>query len=1046
MTEAHLPEHTEYALDHRLYPTPGIPIARASGVSSMRATRIVLRRRARGRRRQPAGIMRGLLGLAAVLTLFAAAITTAVAGVTVFTLMQQYRVIADTVLPAEAIVAGYSHGGAKVLDRHGAVLYEFVDEFVGLRRPVRLDTISPWMIDATVAVEDPDFWTNSGINLRGTMRAGVENFAPFLVGSTEFLEGTGGSSITQQLARNVYMTREERELRSVERKLREMVIARELTRRYSKEQILEWYLNLLPYGGIYVGIEAAAQGYFGKPASELNLAESSLLVGIPQSPARYNPYASGNIDPATLELRPTSPARARQAEVLSLMVAAGTITSSEAFNALQQPLDFRQARFDIEAPHFVLGRIASEITARFGHRALYEGGLEVVTTLDLGLQQTTEEILDRNIREFGEQANLHNGAYIALDPHTGQILVYVGSRDYFDLEIEGNNDNVVARNSPGSTLKPFTFLTAFTQGWGTGRAILDTPLTIPDGVGGEFTPRNPGTGFQGPVTAAVALGNSFNITAIKVMMAVGVPETIAMYQRLGYTTLDNPGGYGPALTTGGGEITLMDQAIAYSVLATGGVMRGQKAIVTPDLAPGGRTLEPIALLRVSDWSGSVLYQFDEPAEERIVDEAFAYLVTSILSDPQNTCITYSACGALALPDGYPSVAKTGTSEPYETQGLIGETWTMGYTPHLVSGIWAGNADNDPIRGITSTTVALRAWKEFMVAASAHLALPPTPFVRPATVVERQVCWPSGLLVTPDCPEARRYQSLYAASVLPSRISEGDDMYDHWWQRNTIDQRTGLVASAQTPPSASSSVIQLIMPAEEIRAWPGLHSWAAAHRVGEFLGVAPTASDGPLIAEVRSPASGQTVTGEVSIVGRAASDGFASYTVEWARSAEPEAWRLIKASDQSVGSGLLTTWDTRALPNGEYLVRLTVRDAEIGTRRFTIPVRVGNSTEPYAVIDFPVQGSEVTGSVTIIGSATADRFVAYAVEAGEGSAPTSWETVVIGDRAVFHGVLATWETFGLTPGVWTIRLTVVDGSGRFTVHEMRVVVASGVGAP
>src|SRR5690606_23213668 len=163
-------------------------------------------------------------------------------------------------------------------------------------------------------------------------------------------------------------------------------------------------------------------------------------------------------------------------------------------------------------PHFVLGRIADEITARFGDRALYEDGLEVVTTLDLELQQIAEEIVDRNIRDYGEQANLYNGAYIALDPHTGQILVYVGSRDWNDLNIEGENDNVVARNSPGSTLKPFTFLTAFTQGWGTGTAILDTPLSIPDGTGGTFTPRNPGTGFQGPVTSAIALGNSFNIT------------------------------------------------------------------------------------------------------------------------------------------------------------------------------------------------------------------------------------------------------------------------------------------------------------------------------------------------------------------------------------------------------------------------------------------------------------------------------------------------------------------------------------------------------
>ncbi len=265
------------------------------------------------------------------------------------------------------------------------------------------------------------------------------------------------------------------------------------------------------------------------------------------------------------------------------------------------------------------------------------------------------------------------------------------------------------------------------------------------------------------------------------------------------------------------------------------------------------------------------------------------------------------------------------------------------------------------------------------------------------------------------------------------------MYDNWWQRNNIDRRTGLIANTQTPSSATTSAIQLIMPAEEVRAWPGLHSWAAAQGVDAFLGVAPTAADGPLIAEVRSPVSGQTLTSEFSIIGRAASDGFASYTVEWARAAVPQAWRLINASNQPVLGGLLTTWDTRTVPNGQYLIRLTVRDEELGTRRFTIPVLVENSTEPYAVIDFPADGSEVTGWVGIVGTADAHRFIAYHVEAGAGTAPTTWQTIAIGDRLVQSGALATWETSGLATGVWTIRLTVVDQAGQFSIHDVRVVV-------
>jgi membrane peptidoglycan carboxypeptidase len=1011
----------------------------------MSAKDIALQRRSRRRkvraRQGSRPVQRGLMLAAAAGAVFVMLVASVVGGIAMLGL-QQYRDVAETVGPAEDVVAGYSQGGARVLDRNGILLYEFVDEFLGLRRPVPLSSVSEAAIHATIAVEDPDFWTNTGINVRGTVRAGVENFAPFLVGGTTFLEGTGGSSITQQLARNVYMSREEREDRSIERKLREMVIARELTERYSKEQLLEWYLNLLPYGGIYAGIEAASQGYFGKPAGELNLAEAALLAGIPQSPSGYFPYASENFNAATGDLAMGGRAKARQAAVLDLMVAAGNITPAQAAAAHAEPLRFREARFDIEAPHFVLGRIADEIAARFGERALYEDGLEVVTSLDLGLQRIAEEIVDRNVREFGEQANLHNGAYIALDPHTGQILVYVGSRDYFDLAIEGNNDNIVARNSPGSTLKPFTFITAFTQGWGTGTGILDTPLTIPDGVGGEFTPRNPGTGFQGPVTAAVALGNSFNITAIKTMIASGVPETIEMYKRFGYTTLDNPAGYGPALTTGGGEITLLDQAIAYSVLATGGIMRGQEAIATRNLDPGERTLEPVALLRVTAPDGEVLYEFNQPDEQRVVGEEYAYLVTSILSDPQNTCITYSACGALGLASGYPSAAKTGTSEPFETQGLIGETWTMGYTPHLVSGIWAGNADNDPIRGISSTTVSLRAWKEFTEAAIEYLDLPRAEFERPSGVVERQVCWPSGLLVTSACPASNQYMSLYAAEVLPAQRSDAPHMYDSWWQNRSIDRRTGLIANAQTPDSARSDTRLLVLPVDEIQAWSGFRAWAANHGVGAVLGTVPGGSQGPLVAEIRSPTSGQGVSGHLTIAGRAASDGFIGYTVEWGRGPDPEVWNTLVSSARPVTGGTLARWDTQALADGDYTLRLILQDADLGSRRFTIPVRVENASlaPARAGITTPATGGEVAGTVAITGTATARSFLAYHIEVAEGGS-SAWHSLAIGTSAVESGVLAMWDTTGVRHGQWTIRVTVAGESGATAVHQVQVLVRS-----
>ncbi|MDA1010904.1 MAG: transglycosylase domain-containing protein, partial [Chloroflexi bacterium] len=760
----------------------------------MTASRLaMMRRRQRRNRRNNTGMSgrtRILVGLGAVLAVFLVGVGL-VAGGTYAYAIDRYDEFAAEVVPPEELIAQQSRGGAVILDRNGEVLYEFVDELSGLRRPVTLSQISQHLIDATIAVEDPTFYENNGLNVRGLFRAAVENFAPFLVGDGEFFGGSGGSSITQQLAKNIYIPREQRLERSIERKLKETVIALELTEQYEKDQILEWYLNSISYGGIYTGIEAAAQGYFGKSASELTLAEASLLAGIPQSPARYNPFGPDNFDETTRQLSPTSLAKARQLEVLRLMTERGFITQAQSEPALRAPFRFRQARFEIEAPHFVLGRISDEITERFGARALYDQGLVVTTTLDLNLQKMAESILEEHVADFGEQAGLFNGAFVAIDPLRGEILTYVGSRDYFRDDIEGRNDNAVALNSPGSTLKPFAFMTAFMGGWGTGTGVIAAPFEIIDFATGEgFAPRDPISQVLGPITAASALGNSLNTTAIKTIMAAGVPQTIQTLKRMGYTTLDNPGGYGPALVTGGGEITLLDQVYAYSVLASNGLMRGSDAITTRALDPGERTLEPAAILLVQDPEGRVLYEYDTPQEQRVVAAEYPYLVTSILSDGSNQCITYGACGALGLPNGYPSAAKTGTSEPFEDSRNIGETWTIGYTPHLVAGIWAGNADNAPIQGITSTSVSLRGWKAFMVQALDYLELAPAQFERPPGITSREVCWPSGKLPTPACPNINRYTSLYAAEGLPSGPEGLSDeerarVYDTWWQEVPI---------------------------------------------------------------------------------------------------------------------------------------------------------------------------------------------------------------------------------------------------------------------
>ena len=596
----------------------------------------------------------------------------------------------------------------------------------------------------------------------------------------------------------------------------------------------------------------------------MTLAESALLAGIPQQPALYNPFF--NLD---AEGRLTGAAKARQRAVLNLMVIRGYIDQAQADRAAAEEIEFRTARFEIEAPHFVLGRIATEIEQRFGPRALFDDGLEVVTSLDLELQRGAEEILEQWIAEFEVQSDGHNGAMIAIDPRSGQILVYIGSRDYFRDDIEGRNDNIISLNSPGSTLKPFTYMTAFMGGWSTGTGIIDAPYQIIDAAtGAPFRPRNPIKDFQGVIPADKALGNSLNIPAFKTIIAAGVDNVVSMLKEVGITTLDNPLGYGPALTLGGVDITLEDLAFAYSVLANEGIMRGQPVLTPYD--PGERTVDPVALLKVTDADGRVLYEFTEPTERRVVASNFVWLVTSIISDGDNQCITFGACGALGLP-GRPAAAKTGTSEPFEESRAIGDTWAFGYTPELVAGVWAGNADNSPMVNILSTSISWRTWRDFMVYAHELLDLPATRFQRPPGVVERELCWPSGRLPSELCPHINRYSGLFAEDVLPRDEEELAEMADSWWQMVRIDTRTGLLATETTPSAFVAEELRLVMPRDEIylhdyygeetMVWDGLREWALRNGIATLLAPTEDSSSAEALVSVIAPAAAQDGSGQ-----------------------------------------------------------------------------------------------------------------------------------------------------------------------------------------
>ena len=685
----------------------------------------------------------------------------------------------------------------------------------------------------------------------------------------------------------------------------------ELTNRYSKDQILEWYLNQIPYGGVYNGIEAAAQGYFGKSAKDLTLAEAALLAGIPACPNCYSPREN----PAA--------AVARRHQVLVLMLEKDKITPLEALAANQEPLQLAPNWFFIDAPHWVLSYVGPELEKMFGHQALYRGGLEVTTTLDLDLQKKAEAILEEKISDYEETAGGHNGALVALDPTSGEILAYVGSRDYFREDILGENDMAQAVNSPGSALKPFTYLTSFMKlGWGPGTLVLDTPASFTEADGTVFTPRNPSGDYKGPISIRTALGNSLNVPAFKVILATGVQDVVNTAKKMGLTSLT--GSYGPSFTIGGVDVKLVDMVFGYSVFANNGVMRGTPTVL--DLPEGDRTLDPISILRVEDAEGNVLYDANTARQEvEIVPPEYAYLVTSILTDPQAQCLTFG-CGGLSIP-GQQAAIKTGTSEPYENSRAIGDTWAMGYTPNLVVGVWAGNADNSPMWNILSTSISWRALRDFMEAALE--GKPALTFEQPPGVVKATVCFPSGKLPTEYC--GKTVDDLFAADSLPK---EKDD----WWRPLKIDSRNGLLATEMTPPQFIQERVFLVLP-EGLTGFDRQQAEEWARALGVAL--APTERSDPknLPVLITVPAWGATVSGVVTVTGRAASGDFESYRLEYGAGASPAAWTAILESTTPVSDAVLGSWDTRGLAPGTYTLRLVVRDRGRGELSTTATVTV-----------------------------------------------------------------------------------------------------------
>ena len=640
----------------------------------------------------------------------------------------------DEIAKLEDLADYQSFETTVIYDRHANKLYEVINE--GRRTTITLDKVPQHMIDATIAIEDDTFYENRGIDIPSIARGAWQYVRYGYIVS-------GGSTITQQLIRNVLFTEEYKYEQSLNRKMDEALLAVILTQRMSKDEILELYLNEIPYGNLAYGIEAAAQTYFDIPAAELTLGQAALLAGLPQAP--------GDLDPLNPDPNVQRRVMERRRLVLDLMVKNGFINKSEADNAFAEPLIYANADIRLEsAPHMVvyaqdelenlllreLNLSDDEVRAM-----LARGGLQVYTTVDMDYQHLAEDVARAQVAQLQASKNMHNAAVVALQPETGEILAMVGSINYEDESIDGNVNVTIAARQPGSAMKPFTYASAMEKGWTAAQVIWDTETRI--GVAGQqpYVPVNYDGAYHGPVRMREALANSYNIPAVQTLRQVGVEYLLWMMHRVGVTSLSSDASlYGLSLTLGGGEVTPLELTTAYAVLANGGVYVPNTSIMCVTNSTGEILYEyergcP-ATAQLTDKSKSVLAN-----GRQVMDPRIAFVISHILADNNARSTAMGANSPLYTP-GLPTSVKTGTTNDFK------DNWTVGFTRNIAVGVWAGNTDNTAMVNVSGLDGAAPIWKNVITGIYGNQALmdvlgqrPPDDghLQPPGGVYQRQIC-------------------------------------------------------------------------------------------------------------------------------------------------------------------------------------------------------------------------------------------------------------------------------------------------------------------
>ncbi len=665
----------------------------------------------------------------------------------------------------------YMTPSVRITDRNERLLYEILPEQGGRNTVLSIESLPQCLKDATIAVEDKNFYRNPGIDITGIIRAVWIN----LKGGETI---SGGSTITQQVARNLLLSQNERTERSLRRKLREAALAWQMTRQLSKDEILAMYLNQINYGGLAYGVEAASQTYFGKPAKDLLLPECALIAGLPQAPGLYNPFTNPDL------------AKERQVIVLGLMKKEGYITDEEYLGAEAAPLSYNPTPYPIEAPHFIW-IIKDQIDKLTSSGILNpRQSLVVRATLALDIQRLAEEVIHRRIEGFkNEDAalshNVNNAALVVMDPHNGEILALIGSADYFDESIDGALDMAISPRQTGSAFKPFIYALALDptrpNAWNVATPILDVSTTFATHDGSPYTPFNYDSRDHGLVSVREALGSSLNIPAVKTLKEVGIENAINLAKRLGVTSLGEPRQYDLSLALGGGEISLLELSTAYATLANNGYYTGSHSI-----------------LDIHDADGNLLYAKEKNPPLQILDPRVTWLISDILSDDSARVTGFGLNSTLKLDRA--AAVKTGTTTNFH------DNWTIGYTPDLLVGVWVGNSGYEAMHNVTGLTGAAPIWHEVM--RGLLQGRPDRPFERPDGLTQVEVCDLSGLLPTSICPHTR--MEWFIAGTEPKQT---DTLHQQIW----IDALTNSLAHDSTPIERRKSIIVLDVPVEA-QAW------------------------------------------------------------------------------------------------------------------------------------------------------------------------------------------------------------------------------------